>query len=564
MKIRTISIIAAAIGIFMAVGCKKESEGITLGASIANDDNLAKVHLSSSDQPLWDNGDSVWVNGDATRTISDISNTDGTNAKIKGVTTSSSYLAIYPAGMATGSASSASIIIPATQSFEAGKIKFPMVAYSNNKHLFFYNLCSLIKVTVDNNTNAAFDLKKIIIKANNNYLSGTATLDIDANNETVAATGLTSGYKTVTLKFPANTTIAAGGNKECYIAVAPFATSNDITITVYTSNNKKYTRTRTISSLNSNTIASAKLNVDVLENTGYFTVNTTSNLKVRFSPGNLQYKSSSNNDNGTFRFAEHQYDYVGSSIRNNVGNVYVNGTKCNNVINGTTNGSNFHTNNLWIDLFGWGTSGHNRKGCYANTTNTNYGNGSNPISGTNYDWGRQNSASLGNGTVIWRTLTQQEWNTLLTGRGNKFPLINNTQAKYLQVRLTDVTANDVTILARGVIIFPDDFEWPESIPFPTTLNTINVFSSSQQYTLAQWSELEEAGAIYLPITGYRSGVDSPTNNTYSNLYYWSATNVSNIQAYDIYFACNNSGSLTTNESRSRSNGCAVRLVTDVQ
>ena len=102
MRIRTISIIAAAIGIFMAVGCKKESEGITLGASIANDDNLTKVHLSTTDQPLWDNGDPVWVNGDDTRTISDISNTDGTNAKIKGVTTSSSYLAIYPADMAAG------------------------------------------------------------------------------------------------------------------------------------------------------------------------------------------------------------------------------------------------------------------------------------------------------------------------------------------------------------------------------------------------------------------------------------------------------------------------------
>ena len=128
MRIRTISIIAAAIGIFMAVGCKKESEGITLGASIANDDNLTKVHLSTTDQPLWDNGDPVWVNGDDTRTISDI--TDGTNAKIKGVTTSSSYLAIYPADMAAGTASNASIIIPAMPyllSFAAGAMVYVVV-----------------------------------------------------------------------------------------------------------------------------------------------------------------------------------------------------------------------------------------------------------------------------------------------------------------------------------------------------------------------------------------------------------------------------------------------------
>ena len=108
MRIKTISIIAAAMAIFMAVGCKKESGVVTLGASIANDNNIAKVHLSSDNQPLWDSNDPVWVNGDDTRVISDV---NGTYAKIKGVTSSTSYLAIYPASMATGNASNASIII---------------------------------------------------------------------------------------------------------------------------------------------------------------------------------------------------------------------------------------------------------------------------------------------------------------------------------------------------------------------------------------------------------------------------------------------------------------------
>ena len=75
MRIRTISIIAAAIGIFIAVGCKKESEVVTLGASIANDNNIAKVHLSADNQPLWDSNDPVWVNGDDTRVISDVNGT---------------------------------------------------------------------------------------------------------------------------------------------------------------------------------------------------------------------------------------------------------------------------------------------------------------------------------------------------------------------------------------------------------------------------------------------------------------------------------------------------------
>ena len=34
--------------------------------------------------------------------------------------------------------------------------------------------------------------------------------------------------------------------------------------------------------------------------------------KVRFSPGNLQYQASTK----TWRFAEHQYDYIGDANRN--------------------------------------------------------------------------------------------------------------------------------------------------------------------------------------------------------------------------------------------------------
>lgn len=60
--------------------------------------------------------------------------------------------------------------------------------------------------------------------------------------------------------------------------------------------------------------------------------------KVYFSQGNLQYQASTN----TWRFAEHQWDYVGEG---------------NNNISPNYNG--------WIDLFGWGTSGYNHGAvCY--------------------------------------------------------------------------------------------------------------------------------------------------------------------------------------------------------
>ena len=73
---------------------------------------------------------------------------------------------------------------------------------------------------------------------------------------------------------------------------------------------------------------------------GTFTINKQGD-KVVFSRGNLQYQPSTN----TWRFAEHQYDFVGDDY---FGNVYIGSEKCNNaLISDTYSG--------WIDLFGWGT-----------------------------------------------------------------------------------------------------------------------------------------------------------------------------------------------------------------
>ena len=78
------------------------------------------------------------------------------------------------------------------------------------------------------------------------------------------------------------------------------------------------------------------------------------NQQVYFSKGNLQYRASTN----TWRFANHQFDFVGGTLNEGseyaevFGNVYENGIKCsNNRISSDYSG--------WIDLFGWGTSGYN-------------------------------------------------------------------------------------------------------------------------------------------------------------------------------------------------------------
>ena len=76
---------------------------------------------------------------------------------------------------------------------------------------------------------------------------------------------------------------------------------------------------------------------------------------IRFAPGNLQYSTEGTHvcadgttQPGTWRFAEHQWDFVGDAT---YGNVYdSNGQKCNNNLRGADYSG-------WIDQFGWGTSG---------------------------------------------------------------------------------------------------------------------------------------------------------------------------------------------------------------
>ena len=201
------------------------------------------------------------------------------------------------------------------------------------------------------------------------------------------------------------------------------------------------------------------------------------NKRVLFSPGNLQYCAATNK----WRFAEHQWDYVGDAES---GTVYANGEKCNNaLISATYSG--------WIDLFGWGTSGWN-SGAKAyqpystSRDSTDYfvgNNKNNSLTGeyANADWAVYNK--IGNDPAgTWRTLTYEEWEYMLNKRPN-----------YAQLRGL-ATVNDVP----GCVLLPDSW----SIPVGMTFVTSSHFSTNV-YTAAQWEKMENAGAVFFPAAGNR-------------------------------------------------------------
>ena len=241
--------------------------------------------------------------------------------------------------------------------------------------------------------------------------------------------------------------------------------------------------------------------------------------QVHFSKGNLQYQASSS----TWRFAEHQYDFIGSSNSN---------------ISATYTG--------WIDLFGWGTSGWDGSGATyyqpysTNSTNNGYGPGTNDLTGdyAEADWGVYNSISNGgNQHGMWRTLTYEEWAYLFEGREDA------------ENKICAATVNG----EAGLIVLPDCWETPDGLTFTAEINGFSRIS----YTADQWEQMENNGALFLPAAYYREG---QSISRYSEGNYWSSSayaNQSNM-AYYVFF----SDSGLYYYEWYRSFGFSVRLVKD--
>lgn len=237
--------------------------------------------------------------------------------------------------------------------------------------------------------------------------------------------------------------------------------------------------------------------------------------KVYFSHGNLQYQAST----GTWRFAEKQYDIIGNDNSN---------------ISSTYSG--------WIDLFGWGTSGYNGKSPYMTSkNNSNYGNGSNDIAGTNYDWGVYNKIFNGENQMgLWRTLTIDEWYYLINSR-------IDASNKY-----ATATVNFV----NGYVLLPDEWTLPTGIIFTNG----KVGYSQNTFTASEWAKMEMNGAVFLPAAGCRYGTD--VGNVSSEGFYWSSSSNPSIDYDARYIECANN--YVNYYGIYRCYGQSVRLVKDVK
>lgn len=282
------------------------------------------------------------------------------------------YAAYYPASawnFVSGNYPYVFVYIPPIQTYvEGGMVGFPMATYSNDRNLYFKNVCGVLKIHA---TKANTNISRIVITTDEE-INGSSGVEESSVSSNVPFVREGSGY-TTTLMCPTPQSIDNG--RDFYIYVnwngSPWSFFE---IKLYTDDNRVCTKVaNTEIRVNRSQITTINLPESSLtfeDIPSYtrpdgaighpFRINQ-AGREVYFSQGNLQYI------NGTWGFAAHQYDYLDS-----------------------------YSEMAW-DLFGWSTTTNN----FGMSTSTNTAD----YTGTFVDWG----TNIGDGHT-WYTLSPSEWN----------------------------------------------------------------------------------------------------------------------------------------------------------
>ena len=250
---------------------------------------------------------------------------------------------------------------------------------------------------------------------------------------------------------------------------------------------------------------------------GLFSVSE--NKQVYFSQGNLQYQASTN----TWRFAEHQWDWVGGYYYYGPDSYLAEGT-----VNGSNNDNISATYSGWIDLFGWGTSGRNHGAvCYqpwsTSTSDSDYyayGSSNNNLyefTGE-ADWGYNAISNGGNQERLWRTLSASEWEFVLFHR-----------ATPSGIRFAKAKVNN----QKGIVILPDN--WSSSNYSLNYTNSNQADYTSNTISESIWlNSFQSHGAVFLPNNlGSRNPYDVPAMATY-----WTSSDYDGSNATVLWDAVN--------------------------
>ena len=569
----------------------------TLVCAVAETDPGLKSSVSDAGAFAWSSGDQAALYSGGWQLSSALEATyDGTNSATfefpAGINEGRADFAVFPASLVfdgssvrTGSlnahdATSLKVTLPATYTLaqvQDNESPTPMIAVNEpGNGLSFYSVCALLRITVKNIPKDAAVLKvsfpgKKVQGEFSLSADGIAATDSEADgDDTITITDL--GISSFTEQLVINVPVPIGVRVK-YVRVGAYDEFNainhkinaiDAPIVVVSDVPKTWVPKRTTSRKVTATLP-------------YFLTNDKTKRYVVFAPGNLQgiikTKPSSDNDKvgsaepDGWKFADNQYDALGNC-----------------------NGNRFASNGAAIDLFAWigGSATFNftdeqKWGLIWPNNSADAEIGATHPEKIKYSWAELfNGVSYPAGT--WRLPNgdreggdnSTEWQRLAGAR--------TTSSTYICTKATIQEDNSDAVIARGLIVFPDTFSLPYG--FSTIENGGSLINyqrstcSASHYadnkiSLSMWKLLEEkGGCAFLPVTSdrIRSGGANPSIN-FGDAAYWADYSSSTQHAIVLVVSdkdyCTsslnggNSTAISPAKSSQRKNGCAVRLIRDV-
>jgi len=477
-------------------------------AAVTEDDARGKAAVS------WESGDRISINGQVFTSDTSGSAVTFTNPSADVI---SLYKAIYPASLDTGTEE---YTLHAVQAHNEEKAYyFPMYACSDNTILTFRNICAVLAITVPEGLTATR-----VEVSSGKAMNGRFTVE-DYAAVMTKTDGLTDDEKKVTVYG----SFASGA--VVYVAVPP-AAYTDLTVKLITES-ETITHTKALNAA-ANHIYHIKMPpAGALR--GLFTVqdpdgkpSSGDEVQVRFSKGNLYY------DGSAFQFEANQYDYR-----------HYNGKTGDAAVIG---GISKPTPAGHVGSFFWSrTASVAMASAYSDDSAA-----VNDIFFTNADPTTPKADFTANGAAgVWRTLSggsSGECNYLLFIR--KVLVGGERKLPYGQGIVAGV---------RGLILLPDD--WNGSVCPNFRYGASDYVNSFTSATTPAWSDMETAGAVFLPAAGVRVNnyIDNNLNNHGFYGLYWPSTPISLYTAGDMSFY-SNCVYIYDGFNTNRSSGYSVRLV----
>lgn len=533
-------------------GCQKEKNVAYLTATISKFQGAkdAKVYIDEDRFACWNtSGDQVVLNNSTQAVTYNAEDRHYYISVAEGDQEAEMFYSIFPASAVNGTSvgASTSVTLPAVQLYQEadGKQKVEaLMAATGATRLDFKNICALLEVTVSDLPESAYLTKIEVTTTNGKVLCGTGDVTFTSSSDITLGplSGGINGGKTIKLQFDND----EHRNGTYYLVVPPVSnTAFDISVHYRMPNSSDVIQLYTKrlkqqgnedNSLAANTIGQVTFDMDdnippVEHLPGAYSVSD--NLQVYFSRGNLKFERVNNAE--TWAFEQDQTAVTSYQHTGNGNNLVVN-----------ANG-----------YFPWSAGTNSTEGGHRHTEVINHGG----YSGEDFaDWGEMNTFDIpAPNPGVWRTLTSNEWNYVMTRYNHNIgsPLGNATYASYAYVRVNGV---------YGVMLFPDLFEWPttvESTLIPGTINAVSSTWNGQNYGLDVWSQLEDAGCVFLAAKGYWKVSDQLQYNANNpTSYYWSSTKEGGNNAYYLTFNASTAPITQAESSMHCGNGMLVRMVYD--